>query len=196
MSQFIPEFAIPESLESACPQFYAIEYRPEPRGPQTILAINDEKIRNHLIKSNQEETSSRHRQFLQEVIEGRRQYLREAAWLEPSNLVDIPLARPMFLPQVTVAFSPGDLDFEIMAQKARKSKTLQDPTVTFEAESIESKVRSIGPYVGDVLRSYGNKNEQGCRIRSIAKGEFSCYPPECLVLDECCNTSEPSRIDA
>uniref|UniRef100_A0A803QJC8 RNase H type-1 domain-containing protein n=1 Tax=Cannabis sativa TaxID=3483 RepID=A0A803QJC8_CANSA len=100
----------------------------------------------------------------------------------------------MFLPPVTVTFSPDDLDFEIMAQKARKSKTPQDPTVTFKAELIESKIKSIGPYVGDGVRSCGIRNEQGCRIRSVAKKEFNCYPPKCLVRDKGCSTSEPSRL--
>uniref|UniRef100_A0A803QCV2 Uncharacterized protein n=1 Tax=Cannabis sativa TaxID=3483 RepID=A0A803QCV2_CANSA len=60
--------------------------------------------------------------------------------------------RPKFLPLVTVAISQGDLDFEILAQKACKSKIPQDPTVTFEVELMESKVRSIGSYVEEVLR--------------------------------------------
>uniref|UniRef100_A0A803NQG8 Uncharacterized protein n=1 Tax=Cannabis sativa TaxID=3483 RepID=A0A803NQG8_CANSA len=52
----------------------------------------------------------------------------------------IPLARPLFLPQVTAAFAVGDLEFEIMAPKAPKSKTPQNPNVTFEAELSESKL--------------------------------------------------------
>uniref|UniRef100_A0A803P0Z5 Uncharacterized protein n=1 Tax=Cannabis sativa TaxID=3483 RepID=A0A803P0Z5_CANSA len=72
MSQFIPKFTIPEPLELVCPQIYAIEFKPKPQRPKTILEINDEKIWNYLIKSGQEETSNRYRRFLQEVIEGRR----------------------------------------------------------------------------------------------------------------------------
>uniref|UniRef100_A0A803PDB6 Uncharacterized protein n=1 Tax=Cannabis sativa TaxID=3483 RepID=A0A803PDB6_CANSA len=141
-----------------------------------------------------EETSNHYRRFLQEVIKGRHHYLREAAWPEPSNLVDIPLARPVFLAPIIVAFSPGDLNFELMAQKVRKSKTPHDPTITFEAELIESKVRSIGPNVGDVLRSCSIKNEQGSHIRYVAQGEFNCYPLERLVQDDGCSTNELSRI--
>uniref|UniRef100_A0A803PRG1 Uncharacterized protein n=1 Tax=Cannabis sativa TaxID=3483 RepID=A0A803PRG1_CANSA len=176
MSQFISEITIPESLEFVCLQISAIRFKPKNRRPQTILELNDEKIRDHLVKFSQDETSSLYRRFLQEIIEGRRRYLQEASWPEPSSLIDIPLARPMFLPLVTVTLSPGDLDFEIIAQKAHKSKTPQDPTITFEAELTESKIRSIGSYVGEVLRSCGIKNEQGCRIslpgRKRGAGDF------------------------
>uniref|UniRef100_A0A803NKA7 Uncharacterized protein n=1 Tax=Cannabis sativa TaxID=3483 RepID=A0A803NKA7_CANSA len=83
-----------------------------------------------------------------------------------------------------------------MAQKVCKSKNTEKPTVTFEAELIESKVRSISPYVRDVLRSCAISNEKGCRIRSVSQWEFSCYPPEHLARDDGCNTSEPSKIGA
>uniref|UniRef100_A0A803NL14 Uncharacterized protein n=1 Tax=Cannabis sativa TaxID=3483 RepID=A0A803NL14_CANSA len=83
---------------------------------------------------------------------------------EPQYLSSNPIARPLFLSQVIVAFSLGDLDFEIMSTKPRKSKTPQGPSVTFEAELIESKVRAIGEYVGRVLKSCSIKQRQGCGI--------------------------------
>uniref|UniRef100_A0A803PEM3 RNase H type-1 domain-containing protein n=1 Tax=Cannabis sativa TaxID=3483 RepID=A0A803PEM3_CANSA len=88
----------------------------------------------------------------------------------------------------------SDLDFEIMAHKARKSKTSQDLAVTFEAKLIESKVRSIGSYVSEVLKSCGIKYKQGCRVRSVIKGEFSYFLPERVAQEEGYNTSEPSQI--
>uniref|UniRef100_A0A803Q2N9 Uncharacterized protein n=1 Tax=Cannabis sativa TaxID=3483 RepID=A0A803Q2N9_CANSA len=83
-----------------------------------------------------------------------------------------------------------------MTSKAQKSKTPQDPTVTFEAKLIESKVRSIGSYVGEVLRSCGIKYGKGWRVRSVAPGEFSCFPPERVIREEGCITSESSGIGA
>uniref|UniRef100_A0A803P9M3 Uncharacterized protein n=1 Tax=Cannabis sativa TaxID=3483 RepID=A0A803P9M3_CANSA len=59
-----------------------------------------------------------------------------------------------------------------MTSKAQKSKTPHDPTITFEVELIESKVRSIGAYVGKILRSCGIKYEKGCRVRKQATCDF------------------------
>uniref|UniRef100_A0A803PSI0 Uncharacterized protein n=1 Tax=Cannabis sativa TaxID=3483 RepID=A0A803PSI0_CANSA len=128
--------------------------------------MNDTRIKDHLIKSNQEETANCSRLFLHEISEDQRCFLRYAAWPESTVIASIPLARPLFLPEVTVAFEPGDLEFEIMSPKPRKSKTPQDPNVTFEAKLIESKVRSIGAYVDGILKSCGIKQRKGCVIRA------------------------------
>uniref|UniRef100_A0A803PL10 Uncharacterized protein n=1 Tax=Cannabis sativa TaxID=3483 RepID=A0A803PL10_CANSA len=64
----------------------------------------------------------------------RRRCLCEEAWPESPNIANIPLPKPLYLPQVIVSFPPSDLDFDIMAIKARKSKMPQNPSVTFEAE--------------------------------------------------------------
>uniref|UniRef100_A0A803NLM2 Uncharacterized protein n=1 Tax=Cannabis sativa TaxID=3483 RepID=A0A803NLM2_CANSA len=55
-----------------------------------------------------------------------------------------------------------------MTSKAQKSKTPQDPTVTFEVELIESKVTSIGAYVSEVLKSCGI-NDQATRDFKVLK---------------------------
>uniref|UniRef100_A0A803PSV4 Uncharacterized protein n=1 Tax=Cannabis sativa TaxID=3483 RepID=A0A803PSV4_CANSA len=48
-----------------------------------------------------------------------------------------------------------------MSTKTHKSKTPQDPNVTFEAELIESKIRAIGDYAGGVLTTCGIKQGRG-----------------------------------
>uniref|UniRef100_A0A803PZ31 Uncharacterized protein n=1 Tax=Cannabis sativa TaxID=3483 RepID=A0A803PZ31_CANSA len=85
-----------------------------------------------------------------------------------------------------------------MSTKSRKSKTPQDPNVTFEVELIESKVRTIGGYVDGVLKSCNIKQRRGCHIRSVALGEFSCFPLERVICEECggTSTSGSSRIGA
>uniref|UniRef100_A0A803NPI7 Fe2OG dioxygenase domain-containing protein n=1 Tax=Cannabis sativa TaxID=3483 RepID=A0A803NPI7_CANSA len=64
-----------------------------------------------------------------------------------ASLTKYPLARPLFLPKVNVAFSPTKLNFDIMSSKERKSKLPQNPSVQFEAQLIEYRVRSMAPYV-------------------------------------------------
>uniref|UniRef100_A0A803PD17 Uncharacterized protein n=1 Tax=Cannabis sativa TaxID=3483 RepID=A0A803PD17_CANSA len=81
----------------------------------------------------------------------------------------------MFLPNVTVAFELGDHEFEIMSPKHRKSRTPEDPNVVFEAELIESKVSSIGTYIGGILRSCGIKQQKGCIIRILASLKVLYY---------------------
>uniref|UniRef100_A0A803P4D3 Uncharacterized protein n=1 Tax=Cannabis sativa TaxID=3483 RepID=A0A803P4D3_CANSA len=132
------------------------------------------------------------------MTEGKHHFLRDATWPEHQTLSSIPLARPLFLPRVTVVFSQGHLDFKIMTTQAQKSKTPQDPTVTFEAELIESKVRSIAAYVGNILKACGIKCEKRCRVRSVAQGEFSCFPLKRLIQEECgaASTSGSSGIGA
>uniref|UniRef100_A0A803P4G3 Uncharacterized protein n=1 Tax=Cannabis sativa TaxID=3483 RepID=A0A803P4G3_CANSA len=164
MTQFNPKLTTPEFLETDCLVNLALPFETKTYAPKTILEINDAKIRDHLIETNQDEISSRYRRFLQEITDGKRHYLRDAAWPELQTLSSIPLARPLFLPRVTVTFAPGDLDFKIMTTQAQKSKTPQDPTVTFEAELIESKVRSIGAYVDmdseKLLNTSGKKGKK------------------------------------
>uniref|UniRef100_A0A803QCT8 Uncharacterized protein n=1 Tax=Cannabis sativa TaxID=3483 RepID=A0A803QCT8_CANSA len=152
MSQSGSEVYSPEFLESEYPKHLASPYKPKNFQPRSKLEVNDARIRDQLIKSNQEKTASRYRRFLQEIFKRKHHFLRDVAWPVPTILGYIPLARPLFLLEVTVAFEPSDLDFEIMSPKPCKSKTLQDPSVTFEAELIESKVRSIGAYVSAVPR--------------------------------------------
>uniref|UniRef100_A0A803PK88 Uncharacterized protein n=1 Tax=Cannabis sativa TaxID=3483 RepID=A0A803PK88_CANSA len=91
--------------------------------------------------------------------------------------------------QVTIAFETVDLDFEIMTSKPQKSKAPQDHNVTFKAELIESKVRSIEDYVGNTLRTCGIKYKRECRVRSVAVSEFSCYPPERFTCEASKETS-------
>uniref|UniRef100_A0A803PTN5 Uncharacterized protein n=1 Tax=Cannabis sativa TaxID=3483 RepID=A0A803PTN5_CANSA len=104
----------------------------------------------------------------------------------------------MFLPKVTVAFGPGDHEFEIMCPKPRKSKTPQVPNVTIKADIIESKVRSMGAYIGGILKSCDIKQRKGCIIRCVEPGEFSCFPPERVICEECSgpSTSNSSGIGA
>uniref|UniRef100_A0A803P350 Uncharacterized protein n=1 Tax=Cannabis sativa TaxID=3483 RepID=A0A803P350_CANSA len=85
-----------------------------------------------------------------------------------------------------------------MTTQARKSKTPQDPTVTFEVEFIESKVKSIGAYVGNILKSCVIKYKKGCHVRFVAPGEFSYFPLERVIREECgsTSTSGSSRIGA
>uniref|UniRef100_A0A803PR94 Uncharacterized protein n=1 Tax=Cannabis sativa TaxID=3483 RepID=A0A803PR94_CANSA len=85
-----------------------------------------------------------------------------------------------------------------MTTQAHKSKTPQDPSVIFEAELIESKVRAIGDYVGGVLKTCGIKQGRGCHIRFVAPGEFICFPPERVIREESgeASNSASSRIGA
>uniref|UniRef100_A0A803QR80 Uncharacterized protein n=1 Tax=Cannabis sativa TaxID=3483 RepID=A0A803QR80_CANSA len=115
MSQSGSKIYSPESAIPKCPKHIACPYKPKNFETQTKLEINDGRIRDYLIKSNQEETANHYSRFLQEIPEGKHRFLRDAAWPEPLCLSSIPLARPMFSPNVTVAFEPGDLEFEIIS---------------------------------------------------------------------------------
>uniref|UniRef100_A0A803P578 Uncharacterized protein n=1 Tax=Cannabis sativa TaxID=3483 RepID=A0A803P578_CANSA len=86
---------------------------------------------------------------------------------KPPSASSIPLAKPLFLPKVAIAFEPGDLDFAIITSKPRNSRTPQDPNVTFEEKLIELKVRAIACSVGDTLRTCSIEFKRDCLVRSV-----------------------------
>uniref|UniRef100_A0A803PR04 Uncharacterized protein n=1 Tax=Cannabis sativa TaxID=3483 RepID=A0A803PR04_CANSA len=56
-------------LEIECPKKLALPFKTKTRKPQSLLEGNDAKIRDHIIKTNQDEVASPHRKFLQEISE-------------------------------------------------------------------------------------------------------------------------------
>ena len=68
---------------------------------------------------------------LSEVIEGKRHTLRIAARPEPSK---IPIAIPLALPlEVTIAYKPGELKFNVMSQESQTESVSPPPTVQAES---------------------------------------------------------------
>lgn len=112
-----------EALEFELPTELAIPYKQNPSKPTSKLEPNDARAREHTVRTQQDDISSRHRRFLQKISEGKRRFLWEAAWPEPPSVSFIPMEKPLFLSNVTISFEPGDLDFEIMPPKPRTSKT-------------------------------------------------------------------------
>uniref|UniRef100_A0A803QF91 Uncharacterized protein n=1 Tax=Cannabis sativa TaxID=3483 RepID=A0A803QF91_CANSA len=74
MSQSGSEIYPPEFVGPEYPRHIDSPYKPKNFEPQSRLEIKDARIRDHLIKSNQEETASRYRRFLQEISKGKRRW--------------------------------------------------------------------------------------------------------------------------
>ena len=93
---------------------------------------NQRLLREHHEEEDRRRVQNHLSRVLEEVKEGKRKTLRIAAHPEPSSIpIAIPLASSL---EVTIAYEPGDLRFNIMSQESQAGSISPAPIV--EAESV------------------------------------------------------------
>lgn len=98
---------------------------------ETPFEHNQRLLREHHAEEDRRRVQDHLSRVLEEVKEGKRKTLRIAARPDPSRIpIAIPLASSL---EVTVAYEPGDLKFNIMSQESQAGSISPAPVV--EAES-------------------------------------------------------------
>lgn len=111
-----------------------------------VFEHNQWLIREHCEQEDCHQIKDHLTRVLDEVKEGKRKFLRTAAFPEPSNIpVAIPFDRAL---TVTVAYEPGDLKFNIMSQQSQTGSLSPVPAVAaeklpFEALQYQSVITHI-----------------------------------------------------
>lgn len=121
---------------------------------------------------------------LDEVKEGKRKTLRIDALPEPSN---IPLAIPIDPSlEVSIAYKPGELKFNIMSQGNQTGTTSLAPIVEaesapFGAMKFQSTITNINQ-ISAIIKKHGLKVGADITVRAPALDERSCNAPRGTTL--------------
>ena len=94
---------------------------------ETPFERNQRLLKEHHEQEDRRQVQDHLSRVLEEVKEGKRKFLRTAAFPEPSN---IPLAIPVDKTlAVSVAYEPGSLKFNIMSQQSQTGSQSPPPVV-------------------------------------------------------------------
>ena len=97
---------------------------------ETPFERNQRLVQEHHAEEDRRRVQSHLSRVLNEVKEGKRHTLRIAARPEPSR---IPIAIPLAIPlEVTVAYKPGELKFNVMSQESQAGSVSPAPIVEAE----------------------------------------------------------------
>ena len=159
-----------QNLERRWGLLQAIPYEPKSPSPESVFARNQRRIREFELAREQEDIRAHYRRQIDEVIERKRRVLREAVYPESSSGPrPIPLDPAL---TVTVAYSPGELQFSLMAEPSSS----QPRREIFEAEFYQSSVISADQ-IADILALHGLSSLRSLNCRAPSSRERSCFAP-------------------
>lgn len=156
--------------------------------PSDVIYLSDAEspfdLNQQLIKEHQEEEDRRRVQnhltrVLEEVKEGKQKTMRIAAHSEPSNIpIAIPLGPSL---SVTIAFEPGDFQFNIMSQESQTGSLFAAPVVVaesmpFGALLYQSTITDITE-ISAVLKKHVLKISSNLSFRVLVSHERSYHAP-------------------
>ena len=117
---------------------------------------------------------------LDEVKEGKRKFLRTAAFPELSSIPRaIPLDQSL---SVSIAYEPGDLKFNIISQESKTGFLSPHPAaraqpLPFEALKYSSTITKID-HISALFKKHGLKMSSDIPVRAPHPDERSCYAPQ------------------
>lgn len=119
------------------------------------------------------------KRILDEVNEGKRKFLQTVALPDISNIpITLPLDKSL---TVTIAISPGDLQFTIMSQGSNTSSLSPRPVKEtkvkpYEALLYQSSVTTID-HISVILKNHGLKISPDIPVWAPLPDERSCHAP-------------------
>lgn len=137
-------------------------------------------LRKHHGREDHYRIRSHHSRVLEEVEEGKRKFLRTAAFPEPSSIpIAIPLDRTL---TITVAYEPGDHRFNIMSQESQDGFVSPVPAVAaenlpFEALQYKSTITHINQ-ISAILSKHGLEISPDLPVSAPFLNERSCHVPK------------------
>ena len=126
---------------------------------EPVFLRNQRLIREHRIREDQQDIRDHFSRVTDEVIEGKRKYLRVAAFPVASVIPRVvPLDSSLL---VSVAYSPSTIKFKIMSDHKETGSKPSSPVVeskvgAFEAKQYQSSITSTNQ-ISDILRRNGLK---------------------------------------
>lgn len=113
---------------------------------EPVFVRNQRLIREHRIREEQQDINDYFSRVTNEVIEGKRKFLRVAAFPKTCVIPRDVLLDPSLL--VSIAYSPSELKFKIISNHSETgsrspSHIVESKAVAFEAEQYQSSITNI-----------------------------------------------------
>ena len=147
---------------------------------ESVFDHNQRLLREHYKYEDRLHIQNHLSRVLEEVKEGKRKFLRTAAFSEPSSIpVALPLDQSL---AVTVAYEPGNLNFNIMSQESQIGSLSPPPVVrarnlTYEALQYQSTITNISQ-ISPLLSKHGLEISPEIVVRVPRTDERSCHAPK------------------
>lgn len=147
---------------------------------ETVFDRYQRLLREHHKREDRQNIQYHLSRVLNEVKEVKCKFLRTAAFLESSSIPRaIPIERTL---QVTVAYEPADLKFNIMSQESQADSlspvpVVKDENLHFEALQCRSTITHIGQ-ISSILDKYDLEISYEILVRAPLSNERSCHAPK------------------
>ena len=147
---------------------------------ETPFERNQRLIQEHHSEEDLRLVQSHLSRVLQVVKEGKHRRLRIAALPEPSSIpIAVPLASSL---EVSIAFKPCDLKFNIMSQESQAGSASPAPVVEaenapFGAVLFQSTITD-NLHISAILRKCGLKVSPEITVKVPTPDDRSCFPPK------------------
>ena len=147
---------------------------------EPVFERNQRLIREHHEQEDCRQVQDHLTCVLDKVKEGKRKFLRTAAFLESSSIIRAIPINPSLT--VTVAYEPGDLAFNIMSLENQTGSlspifVVRAQHLPFEALKYTSTVTKID-HISALLKKHGLKMSSNLAVRAPLPNDHSCHAPK------------------